>query len=61
MTEPEQDEVLLWVERIAKYCADQDGLPMIAGRILGWLLICDPHEPAAARVGRFRAPGDQAR
>jgi len=44
------DEELLWVERVAKYCADQDGLPMIAGRVLGWLMICDPPEQSAAQI-----------
>jgi DNA-binding MarR family transcriptional regulator len=50
MTGPQPDEALLWVERIAKYCADQDGLPMIAGRILGWLMICDPPEQSAGQI-----------
>lgn len=26
------NELLDWVERIATYCAEQDGLPRIAGR-----------------------------
>lgn len=47
---PSRDEVLGWVERIAKYCADQDGLPLIAGRVLGWLMICDPPEQSAGEV-----------
>jgi hypothetical protein len=44
------DEVLQWVERIAKYCADQDGVPLIAGRILGWLTIAAPAEQSAAQI-----------
>jgi hypothetical protein len=44
------DEVLGWVERIAKYCADQDGVPLIAGRILGWLTISVPAEQSAAEI-----------
>ncbi|WP_433555546.1 GbsR/MarR family transcriptional regulator [Pseudonocardia xinjiangensis] len=47
---PDPDEVLEWVERIAKYCADQDGVPLIAGRILGWLTVCDPAEQSAAQI-----------
>jgi hypothetical protein len=43
-------EVLRWVERIAKYCADQDGLPLIAGRILGWLTVSVPAEQSAAQI-----------
>jgi DNA-binding transcriptional ArsR family regulator len=56
---PNRDELLSWVERIAKYCADQDGLPLIAGRVLGWLMICDPPEQSAgeiaAAIGASRA------
>ena len=43
-------EVLEWVERIAKYCSDQDGVPLIAGRVLGWLMICDPPEQSAQQI-----------
>src|SRR5262249_53984399 len=28
-------------------CFEQGGLPRIAGRILAWLLICEPHEQSA--------------
>jgi DNA-binding transcriptional regulator GbsR (MarR family) len=48
--EPSREEVLAWVERIAKYFVDQDGLPLIAGRILGWLTLCDPPEQSAAQI-----------
>jgi hypothetical protein len=47
---PPRADVLEWVERIAKYCADQDGLPLIAGRILGWLTVCVPAEQSAAQI-----------
>jgi hypothetical protein len=46
----DSDDALVWVERVAKYCADQDGLPLIAGRVLGWLLICDPAEQSAGQI-----------
>jgi hypothetical protein len=42
--------VLDWVERLAKYCSDQDGVPLIAGRVLGWLMICDPPEQSAQQI-----------
>lgn len=42
--------VLEWVERLAKYCSDQDGVPLIAGRVLGWLMICDPPEQSAQQI-----------
>ncbi|MHA6793804.1 GbsR/MarR family transcriptional regulator [Pseudonocardia bannensis] len=47
---PAADEVLEWVERMAKYYADQDGLPLIAGRILGWLMVCEPAEQSAGQI-----------
>lgn len=47
---PPDAEVLEWVERMARYCAEQDGVPLIAGRILGWLTICVPAEQSAARI-----------
>lgn len=49
-SDPPRADVLVWVERIAKYCADQDGLPLIAGRILGWLTVCVPAEQSAAQI-----------
>lgn len=52
-------EALDWVERLAKYLADQDGVPLIAGRVLGWLMICEPPEQSAqqiaAAIGASRA------
>ncbi|GAB3430966.1 GbsR/MarR family transcriptional regulator [Flindersiella endophytica] len=47
---PDEADVLEWVERIAKYVWDQDRMPMIAGRIFGWLMICDPPEQTAAQI-----------
>jgi predicted transcriptional regulator len=52
-------DVLAWVERVATFFAEHYGLPPITGRILGWLMICDPPEqsPAeiAAAIGASRA------
>lgn len=49
---PAEHELLEWVEDVAKYLWDQDQTPMIAGRILGWLLICDPPEQTAAGIAQ---------
>lgn len=46
---PEREELLQWVERVTAYLT-RDGFPPIAGRILGWLLICDPPEQSAAEI-----------
>ncbi|MFD9950805.1 GbsR/MarR family transcriptional regulator [Nonomuraea sp. NPDC059023] len=46
----EEDEKLLeWAEQVAMYLA-RDGVPPIAGRILGWLMVCDPAEQSAAQI-----------
>ncbi|GAA5163647.1 MULTISPECIES: GbsR/MarR family transcriptional regulator [Amycolatopsis] len=45
------DEQLLdWVERVSAFLTEQYGQPPIAGRILGWLMICDPPEQSAAQI-----------
>ncbi|MFG1708049.1 GbsR/MarR family transcriptional regulator [Nonomuraea sp. M3C6] len=51
VAEASREELLIWVERIAKYCADQDNLPLIAGRILGWLVVCESPEQSADQIG----------
>jgi DNA-binding transcriptional regulator GbsR (MarR family) len=54
----EQKRLLEWVERVAMYLA-RDGVPPIAGRVLGWLMVCDPPEQSAgeisAAIGASRA------
>ncbi len=54
-----QAEIQAWVERVAAAFAQNFGLPPITGRILGWLLICDPPEQSAgdiaAAIGASRA------
>jgi DNA-binding transcriptional ArsR family regulator len=42
--------MLHWVERVATFFSERYGLPPITGRILGWLLICDPPEQSAADI-----------
>jgi DNA-binding transcriptional regulator GbsR (MarR family) len=43
------EQLLEWVEHVAMYLA-RDGVPPIAGRILGWLMVCDPPEQSAAQI-----------
>jgi DNA-binding transcriptional regulator GbsR (MarR family) len=43
------EDLLQWVEQVTAFLA-RDGFPPIAGRILGWLLICDPPEQSAAQI-----------
>ena len=42
--------LLLWVERAATFFSQRYGLPPITGRILGWLMICDPPEQSAGDI-----------
>ena len=54
MTKPparaDQEAIQNWVERVASAFAQHFGLPPITGRILGWLLICDPPEQSAGEI-----------
>ncbi|MEU3164722.1 transcriptional regulator [Streptosporangium sp. NPDC006930] len=45
----DEESLLEWVERVAMYLA-RDGVPPIAGRVLGWLMICDPPEQSAGQI-----------
>jgi DNA-binding transcriptional ArsR family regulator len=57
--EANRKQVQNWVERVAATFTQHFGLPPITGRILGWLLICDPPEQSAgeiaAAIGASRA------
>jgi DNA-binding MarR family transcriptional regulator len=46
----EAGPILAWVERIAAFFEANYAMPPITGRILGWLLICDPAEQSAAEI-----------
>jgi DNA-binding transcriptional regulator GbsR (MarR family) len=46
----EREQIQNWVERVAAAFAQHFGLPPITGRILGWLLICDPPEQSAGQI-----------
>ncbi|MEV3935276.1 transcriptional regulator [Glycomyces sp. NPDC049804] len=48
-SETGQRAALEWVERVAQFLA-ADGVPPIAGRVLGWLMICDPPEQSAGQI-----------
>jgi DNA-binding transcriptional regulator GbsR (MarR family) len=48
MSEPTEDE-LDFVDEIAGFFA-KEGMPLIAGRVIGWLLICDPPTQTAAEL-----------
>ena len=39
-----------WIERMAAHFEATEGMPLIAGRILAFLLICDPPERTAAEL-----------
>jgi DNA-binding transcriptional regulator GbsR (MarR family) len=47
---PDQQQLETWVERVAAAFAQHFGLPPITGRILGWLLICEPPEQSAGEI-----------
>lgn len=47
-SEPGADE-LAFVDDVAGFFV-REGLPLIAGRVIGWLLICDPPEQTAAQL-----------
>ncbi|MGF6885663.1 putative transcriptional regulator [Nocardia sp. GAS34] len=50
MAQADPEQVLEWVEKVAMFCAVEYGVPPIAGRILGWLMICDPAEQSADEI-----------
>ncbi|MCF6473121.1 MarR family transcriptional regulator [Nonomuraea sp. MG754425] len=56
---PDHEQVLAWVERVASFVAGEWGLAPITGRVLGWLMACDPPEQTAgdlaAAIGASRA------
>src|ERR1700679_3987293 len=49
-TQPDPQQLEAWVERVAAAFAQHFGMPPITGRILGWLLICDPPEQSAGDI-----------
>ncbi|MBV9252358.1 MAG: hypothetical protein JO227_24320 [Acetobacteraceae bacterium] len=47
---PDREQLLAWAERVATFFAEHYGLPPITGRILGWMLICEPPEQSAGEI-----------
>ncbi|WP_228000030.1 GbsR/MarR family transcriptional regulator [Nocardia australiensis] len=48
MSDPTDSE-LDFVDEVAAFFA-REGLPLISGRVIGWLLICEPAEQSAAEL-----------
>ena len=48
----ESDQLLAWAEQVATFFAEHYGLPPITGRILGWLMVCDPPEQSAGEIAQ---------
>jgi hypothetical protein len=46
------DAQLRFVEQIAQYYFDNDGMPPARGRVIGWLIISHPREQSAAEIAR---------
>ncbi|MFD8522290.1 hypothetical protein ACFV2D_20085 [Streptomyces capillispiralis] len=46
LTEGEQ----AFVEKVAQYYFENDGMPHDRGRVVGWMMICDPPEQTAADI-----------
>jgi DNA-binding transcriptional regulator GbsR (MarR family) len=49
-TRTSSEQILNWVEQGASFFAEHYGLPPITGRILGWLLVCEPVEQSAGEI-----------
>ncbi|SEG78105.1 hypothetical protein SAMN05444920_104568 [Nonomuraea solani] len=49
---PEPEQVRAWVERVATFVSDEWGLAPIPGRVLGWLMVCDPPEQTAGEIAQ---------
>lgn len=49
MADPEDDALVTYVEELAGLFA-RDGLPLITGRIIGWLMVCEPAEQSAGEI-----------
>jgi DNA-binding transcriptional regulator GbsR (MarR family) len=45
-----REQILRWVERAAVFFNEHYGAPLIGGRVLGWLMICDPSEQSAGEI-----------
>ena len=51
MGEPQPDDQLWrFIDAAGQWLAKSVGLPQMTGRVLGWLLVCDPPEQTAAQL-----------
>jgi hypothetical protein len=46
----EHEDALAYADQVGRFFSRQYGMPPMAGRVLGWLLICDPPERTAAEL-----------
>ncbi|HEX7135893.1 MAG TPA: hypothetical protein VF228_25165 [Iamia sp.] len=46
----ENEDALAYADQVGRFFARQYAMPPMAGRVLGWLLICDPPERTAAQL-----------
>jgi DNA-binding transcriptional regulator GbsR (MarR family) len=44
------DKIWRFVDAIGVWASKSYGLPQMTGRVLGWLLVCDPAEQSAAQL-----------
>ncbi|MGI5285210.1 GbsR/MarR family transcriptional regulator [Nonomuraea polychroma] len=47
---PDREQVRAWVERVATFLSEEWGLAPITGRVLAWLMACDPPEQTAGDI-----------
>ncbi|MEU6713971.1 transcriptional regulator [Nonomuraea sp. NPDC046802] len=47
---PDHEQKLEWVERVAAFVSESWGLAPITGRVLGWLMVCDPPAQTAGDI-----------
>jgi DNA-binding transcriptional regulator GbsR (MarR family) len=46
----DDDAQLAFADQFGRHLSRQYGMPPIAGRVAGWLLICDPPDPTVAEL-----------
>lgn len=46
----DNEAALAYADQVGRFFARQYGMPPMAGRVLGWLLICEPEERTAAEL-----------
>jgi DNA-binding MarR family transcriptional regulator len=46
----DEARILAWVDRLGEFFETNYGMAPITGRIVGWLLVCDPAEQSAGEI-----------